>query len=315
VAPSAETAAADLVACRAAIRQHSRSFHIAAQLLPRRVRDAAVATYAFCRAADDAVDDAGTAAAARARHAATRQRLDRIYRGETVDTAAGRVFARVVAATGIPREEPDALLDGMAQDLDPVRIPDEDALLLYCYRAAGVVGRMMSRIMGRDDAEALGRAVHLGIAMQLTNIARDVGEDAARDRVYLPSTWLLEVDGSVADVLAARASASTRRVTHRILALAESYYDSGIAGIALLPASCRPAILSAALLYRAIGRRVAARDGDGVTRRARVSTIRKAALIAVAAARCTFDPRLRPGAARPGTSALHGPLRRAGIPL
>jgi 15-cis-phytoene synthase len=310
---SLEIEAADLVACRAAIRQRSQSFYAASRLLPAHVRDAAVATYAFCRAADDAVDDPGDANALRARHAATRRRLDRIYRGETVDTASGRAFASVVAAAGIPKEEPDALLDGMAQDLDPVRIPDADALLLYAYRAAGVVGRMMSRIMGRHDAEALSRAAHLGIAMQLTNIARDVGEDARRDRVYLPSAWLAEADGSVGDVLAAQPSAPVRRTTHRVLALAGDYYRSGIAGIGMLPPSCRPAILSAALLYRAIGHRVAARDGDGVTSRARVSTTGKAALIAVAAVRCGLDPRLRTRAPRPDTSALDAPLRRTGI--
>ena len=313
MAQPAELAAADLAACQAAIRQHSRSFSAASRLLPRRVRDAAVATYAFCRAADDAVDDAVTAAAARVRHAETRQRLDRIYQGTPVDTASGRAFAQVVASAAIPREEPEALLDGMAQDLDPVRIADEDALLLYAYRAAGVVGRMMSRIMGRGDAEALGRAVHLGIAMQLSNIARDVGEDARRDRVYLPSTWLVEAGGRAADVLAAQPSAPVRRATHRVLVLAEAYYASGIAGVGMLPASCRPAILSAALLYRAIGRQVAARDGDGVTARARVSAPRKAALIAVAAVRCALDPRLRPRAARPDTSGLYRPLQRAGI--
>ncbi len=311
--PLAETAAVDLAACHAVIREHSRSFYAASRLLPKNVRDAAVATYAFCRAADDAVDDPGTAAAVQARHAATRRRLDRIYRGESVDTASGRAFALVVADVGIPREEPEALLDGMAHDLGPVRIPDADALLLYCYRAAGVVGRMMSRIMGRGDAEALGRAVHLGIAMQLTNIARDVGEDARSDRVYLPSVWLAEAGGSAADVLAARVSAPVRRTTHRVLALAETYYESGIAGIGLLPRRCRPAILSAALLYRAIGRRVAARDGDGVTSRARVRTSRKVALIAVAVARCALDARLRPGAARPDMSVLHAPLQRVGI--
>jgi len=309
----ADTHAADLVACHTAIRQHSRSFYAASRLLPRRVRDAAVATYAFCRAADDAVDDAATAAAARTRHAEIRRRLDRIYAGATVDTASGRAFARVVATARIPRAEPEALLDGMAQDLETVRLADEDALLLYCYRAAGVVGCMMSRIMGRDDAEALRRAVHLGIAMQLTNIARDVGEDASRDRVYLPSTWLAEAGGSTADVLARRPTPPIRRVTHRVLELAEAYYDSGIAGIALLPASCRPAILAAALLYREIGRRVAARDDDGITSRTRVSAPRQVALLALAVARCVFDPRLRARAARPDTTALHGPLQRAGI--
>jgi phytoene synthase len=104
-----------------------------------------------------------------------------------------------------------------------------------------------------------------------------------------------------------------RRTTHRVLALAETYYESGIAGIGLLPRRCRPAILSAALLYRAIGRRVAARDGDGVTSRARVRTSRKVALIAVAVTRCALDARLRPGAARPDMSVLHAPLQRVGI--
>jgi 15-cis-phytoene synthase len=310
----AESAAADLAHCHAAIRQHSRSFYAASRLLPARVRDAAVATYAFCRAADDAVDEVGSVSDARMRHAAVRRRLDRIYRsGEPVDTASGRAFALVVAAAGIPRDEPEALLDGMAQDLGPVRISDEDALLLYCYRAAGVVGRMMSRIMDRSDAAALSRAVHLGIAMQLTNIARDVGEDTTRDRIYLPSAWLAEAGGSEAEVLAARATPAVRRVTLRVLGLAETYYDSGIAGIGMLPASCRPAIMSAALLYRAIGRRVAARDGDGVTERARVSGIGKVALIGVAAMRCAIDPRLRPRTARPDTSILDAPLRRTGV--
>jgi 15-cis-phytoene synthase len=313
VPSAAETTAADLAACHAAIRRHSQSFYAASRLLPARVRDAAVATYAFCRAADDAVDEAGTAADARARHAEIRQRLDRIYRGGIVDGASGRAFARVVSASRIPRDEPEALLDGMAQDLDRVRIADEQALLVYCYRAAGVVGRMMSRIMGRDDPEALGRAVHLGIAMQLTNIARDVGEDARRDRVYLPSTWLVEAGGTPADVMAARPGPAVRAATCRVLALAEAYYASGIAGIGMLPASCRPAILAAALLYRAIGRKVAARDGDGVTTRARVSTPRKLALIGRALVRCALDPRLRGHAARADTSALHAPLRRAGI--
>jgi phytoene synthase len=313
MAPSADVHPADLAACETAIRRHSRSFHAASRLLPAGVRAGAVATYAFCRAADDAVDEAGSEASARARLETVRRRLERIYADEVVDTASGRAFARVVIAAGIPRDEPEALLDGMAQDLGPVRIADEDALLLYCYRAAGVVGCMMSRIMGRHDADALTRAVHLGVAMQLTNICRDVGEDAGRDRVYLPAAWLAQAGGSADDVLAPAPSGPVREVTLRLLDLAETYYASGIAGIGLLPASCRPAILSAALLYRAIGRRVAARGGDGVTARARVSGPRKAGLIVAAGARCLLDPRLRPHAHRPETSALHAALRRAGV--
>lgn len=311
--PPSDGAAADVAACHEAIRRHSRSFYAASRLLPGAVRDGAVATYAFCRAADDAVDDAGSRAEAERRHAATRRELDRIYGGEPAISAAGRAFGRVVAACGIPRAEPEALLDGMAQDLRTVRIGDEEELLLYCYRAAGVVGCMMSRIMGRPETEALARAVHLGIAMQLTNIARDVGEDARNDRVYLPAAWLAEAGGSPAEVLRGVPSAPIRRVTLRVVDLADRYYASGIAGIGLLPPPCRPAILSAALLYRAIGHTVRARAGDGVSSRARVGAARKGALMAVALARCVLDPRLRRRSARPDADALQAPLRRVGV--
>lgn len=302
----------DLAACREVIRVHSKSFHAASRLLPPDVRDAAVATYAFCRGADDDVDDAGSPDAARERHARTRRRLAALYAGEPMDTPVGRSFAWVVRSRAIPREEPDALLDGMAQDMGLVRVADEESLLLYCYRAAGVVGRMMSRIMGRSDAAALRRAVDLGIAMQLTNIARDVGEDAARGRVYLPGSWLAEAGSSFDEVLTRTPAPGVLAANRRVLALAEGYYASGIGGIALLPARCRPAILAAALLYRAIGRKVAARDGDGVTERARVGGVTKLGLLASALARSTLDPRLR---AQPHDhdAALHAPLRRAGL--
>ena len=167
--------------------------------------------------------------------------------------------------------------------------------------------------MGRADAEALVRAAHLGIAMQLTNIARDVGEDAGRDRVYLPGTWLAEAGGSAAELLAHGATPAIRCATRRVLERAESYYRSGIAGIALLPPSCRPGILSAALLYRAIGRRVAGRGGDGVTGRARIGVAGKVGLMAAALARSLVDPRLGSWCPRPDAEPLHAPLRRLGV--
>jgi len=337
----AEPSAADLAACRAVIRTCSRSFDAASRLLPPDVRAAAVATYAFCRAADDDVDEAGSLADATRRHQARRERLARIYAGQPADAPADRAFAWVVQRAGIPRREPEALLDGMADDLGPRRVADLDELLLYCWRAAGVVGAMMSRIMGRGDAVALRHAVDLGIAMQLSNVARDVGEDAGRGRVYLPATWLTAAGSSPDEVLAlgaspeptarvepptvARASGASaatpgpavRAVTHRLLALAERYYASGIDGIRLLPPSCRPAILSAALLYRAIGRGVRARDGDGVSARVRVGTAAKLGLVGVALGRCLVDPRLRGGgrcAAGSDAAALHAALARAGVP-
>ena len=305
------TSAEDLAFCDEVIRRNSRSFHVASRLLPRAVRERAIATYAFCRGADDDVDrDDGDP---RARHLATRARLDRLYAGFPVDEPVGRAFASVVASAGIPREEPLALLDGMAQDLGVVRMANVDELLVYAWRAAGVVGRMMSRIMGRSDDEALRRAVDLGIGMQLTNVARDVGEDAARDRVYLPADWLAEAGSSLDEVLSRRPTPGVLATNRRVLALAERYYESGIDGIRLLPARCRPAILTAALTYREIGRRVLARGGDGVSSRVAVPDARKLALVAAACARCLLDPRLRGEVREPHRAELRAPLERAGL--
>jgi len=200
----AEPRAADLAACRAVIRACSRSFYAASCLLPRDVRDAAIATYAFCRAADDDVDEAGSLADAAARHRLRRERLARIYAGRPDDAPADRAFAWVVRHAGIPRSEPEALLDGMADDLGPRRVADLDELLCYAWRAAGVVGAMMSRIMGRPDDLALRRAVDLGIAMQLTNIAR--GSAAAPS-----SRWSGSRSGAVSSIrgCAATAGATT----------------------------------------------------------------------------------------------------------
>lgn len=306
---------ADFAACREVIRTNSRSFSAASRLLPSDVRDAAVATYAFCRGADDDVDTAADAADARTRHRATRERLARLYEGAAMPTPVGRAFQWVIQRHGIPREEPEALLDGMEQDLGEVRVADDEALLLYCYRAAGVVGRMMSRIMGRSDPAALRRAVDLGIAMQLTNVCRDVGEDARRDRVYVPLAWLRQAGADVDEVLAARPSAAISSVTLRVLGLADQYYESGIGGIGLLPARCRPAILAAAYVYREIGREVARRGGDGVSGRAVVSSRRRASLLLLAVLRSWTSPRLRSGATTTHSAELHAPLRRAGLRL
>ncbi len=250
----------DLAHCAEVIRLHSRSFWAASRLLPSGVREKAIATYAFCRLADDDVDAPGPGSPEQ-RHRRTRSTLERIYDGQIPDVASARAFAWVVSAAEIPVEEPTALLDGMEQDLGVVRIESVDDLLGYAYRAAGVVGRMMARIMGCADDEALRDAADLGIAMQLTNIGRDVREDAARDRIYLPGSWLEEADGSFADVLATPFGPSVARANQRVLALADEHYERGIRGIGRLPRRCRPAILAAALLYREIGNEVRRRGG------------------------------------------------------
>jgi phytoene synthase len=182
------TGRADLVACRQVIAQHSRSFALASTLLGPVARDHAAAVYAWCRGADDAIDlaPADRVAAALAEE---RAELERIYSGAP-RTLAGRAFAAVVAERRIPRAYPAALLDGMAMDVADTRYDTDEDLFTYCYRVAGVVGLIMCHVLGLSDDRALVPATHLGIAMQLTNICRDVGEDWQRGRLYLPDTVL-----------------------------------------------------------------------------------------------------------------------------
>ncbi|MDA0962938.1 MAG: squalene/phytoene synthase family protein, partial [Proteobacteria bacterium] len=166
-------APADMEACREAIRHGSLSFHAASRLLPARVRDPALALYAFCRLADDAVDLQTEKADAVLR---LRDRLDLVYAGRPRDAAADRAFAAVVEEFEMPRALPDALLEGLAWDAEGRRYSDISGLYAYSARVASAVGVMMTVLMRVRDADALARACDLGVAMQLTNIARDVRE-------------------------------------------------------------------------------------------------------------------------------------------
>ncbi len=277
-----DPAAADLDACRSLIRTGSRSFFTASLLLPRRVRDPAYALYAFCRLADDAVDETG-------QHlnevAGLRQRLDRIYDGRPLAAPADRAFARVVADHAMPKALPAALLEGLQWDADGRRYHTLSELYAYAARVAGSVGAMMTVLMGVRRSSILARACDLGVAMQLTNIARDVGEDARAGRVYLPLCWLREAGIDVEAWLARPAfTPALGQVVDRLLKVADALYRRSVPGIGGLPAVCRPAILAARLLYAEIGCEVARRGHDSVSSRAVVGLSRKLALVSGAAA-------------------------------
>jgi len=271
----------DALACRAWIATHSRSFYLSSLLLPRRVREASWALYAFCRRADDAVDEKGDRAA---RVASLRARLDAVYKNVEKPTSSNeidRAFAAVVARYRIPRALPSALLDGMAMDLAQDRYRTVEELYVYCFRVASVVGLMMTQVMGYARPDALYRACDLGIAMQLTNIARDVGEDAGRGRVYLPDEILRDAGTSADEVVAARdASPPLREAVRRLLALADAHYAAADRGVPLLPRGCRLAIASSRRIYAAIGDDLRRAGHDSITRRARTSTARKLWLVA-----------------------------------
>ena len=275
---------ADRAACRAAIRAGSRSFFAASLLLPARVREPAYGLYAFCRQADDAVDGAPTAARRRAAVGRLEARLARACAGRPADHPADRALAAVMAAHAIPEALPRALLEGLAWDAEGRRYADLPALTAYAARVAGTVGAMMTLIMGRRAPDVLARALDLGVAMQFTNIARDVGEDARAGRLYLPLAWMREAGLDPEAWLAAPVhSAALAGVVARLLAEADRLHARAQAGIAALPADCRPAIRAAGLIYAEIGRAVAANGHDAVGARARVGTPRKLALLARAA--------------------------------
>jgi phytoene synthase len=263
----------DLVRCADILRAGSRSFHVASRLLPPRVRAPVAALYAFCRVADDAVDlDPDP----RRRVAQLRERLDRAYRGRPLAHPVDRAFADVVASYLVPRAVPEALIEGLAWDAEGRDCPDLPSLEAYAMRVAGTVGVMMALVMGVRDPHALARACDLGVAMQFTNVARDIGEDARRGRLYLPRDWLAAagVDAH-AFLREPRYDERVRACVERLLETADRLYARGAAGIAALPRDCRQAIRAAASIYAEIGRRLARDRIDPTAERAVVSTGRK----------------------------------------
>lgn len=268
---------ADLDHCRAAIRAGSLSFHAASKLLPARVRDPALALYAFCRLADDAVDGTAHPQAAVRRLS---ERLEAVYAGRPANAPADRAFAAVAEAHEMPRALPEALLEGLAWDAEGRRYETLGDLRAYAARVAGSVGAMMCVLMEVRDHRALARACDLGLAMQLTNVARDVGEDARMGRLYLPRDWLAEA-GLDPDAWLARPSASPAlaSVVRRLLAEADRLYRRAEPGIGLLPLAARPGIWAARLVYAGIGPAVR-RAGCDPSRRGRTTRGFKATRLA-----------------------------------
>jgi 15-cis-phytoene synthase len=269
---------ADVAHCRHLLRDGSRTFFAASLILPAALRAPSAGLYAFCRVADDAIDGGPAGAAALSQ---LRARLEGAYRGEPQDHAVDRVFADTVVRGAIPKEIPQALLEGFSWDVAGRRYDSLADLERYAVRVAGTVGLMMALLMGVREAAALAGACDLGIAMQLTNVARDVGEDARNGRLYLPLEWLRE-EGIDPDAWLARPThtAALARVVARLLRVADSLYTSAEPHLNALPASCRPGMRAARLLYAEIGREVARRQFDSVNGRAVITWHRKARILA-----------------------------------
>ncbi len=286
--PTVEVDPALLAECHAIMRRHAKSFSRAARFLPRRLHDPVAVLYAFCRIADDSVDLAETPAAAQAAADLLIAELDDGCPARPVV----RAFKRWVDTRPLARRAAHELVRGIASDVGRVRMDTDADLLRYAYRVAGTVGLMMCSVFGVDDADAQAFAIDLGIAMQLTNICRDVKEDAANDRVYLPRERLEKVGTSPDALVEGRAAATAiAPVVLDLLAMADHYYASAERGMPYLPTEARTAILAASRLYQAIGFELRLIGGDTLRGRAVVPrgmkawhvarALRTAAMIAV----------------------------------
>lgn len=274
------------------IKEHSRSFYFASILLPKVFRYDVRVVYAWCRLNDDAIDEAPNLDAAKEQLSLLQEKLERVYahvegfnarvgevkhdQGHTETLADAKLdllereMVRIVAHYSIPRAYFDSLLAGMWQDTQPMVLKTVEELVIYAYRVAGVVGLVMAHIMGVRQESAVRGALQLGVAMQLTNIARDIKEDWGRSRRYVPA----ELDPALGDYAPPQhlnpsesQALALKGASLQLLSVAEKLYDEADQAISDLPPGCRPAIRAALIVYRQIGRLIARGQVDPLERR------------------------------------------------
>jgi phytoene synthase len=292
------------------IAQGSKSFAMAARLFDRRTRARAMLLYAWCRHCDDQIDGQELGLPQRQPDRALQEeRLQALHRqtrsamaGEAQQGAAFQSFQRVVSECDIPARYPLELLDGFAMDVRGERYRNLNDTLRYCYHVAGTVGAMMACAMGVTDYATLVRGIHLGIALQLTNIARDVMDDASVGRLYLPADWLEEAQVTPEPASVLEEPDRVAHVVRRLLDAAEPYYASARHGVVRLPYRSAWAVNAAARVYREIGSLVRRRGSEAWSTRTSASNGRKLTLLLGAGMEVGLL-KLRGGAAQPPAPA------------
>ncbi len=265
--------------CQEKAAASGSSFYYSFRFLSAKRRRAIIAFYAFCREVDDIADECHDTALARTKLAWWRAEIGRLYDG-TPGHPVTLALAEAIIPFHLPQDAFEQIIDGMEMDLDfangqAVRYPDFKSLRLYCHRVAGVVGEVAASIFGISDRATLKYANKLGLAFQLTNIIRDVGEDARRDRIYLPADELAQFGVTASDLIQARMSDNFRRLmafqTERAL---QTYAEA----MALLPAADRkaqrPGLIMAAI-YHALLEEIRADGFQVLDRRTSLTPMRK----------------------------------------
>ncbi len=267
-------AAADHAYCQEKAAASGSSFYYSFRFLTPDRRRAITAFYAFCREVDDIADECRDTGVARTKLAWWRDEVVRLYAG-TPTHPVMLALHEAVEPFHLPQQAFEQIIDGMEMDLGRVRYADFKALRLYCHRVAGVVGEVAALIFGISDRITLNYANKLGLAFQLTNILRDVGEDARRDRIYLPREELARFNVSEDDLLHARTSENFRDLMEFQYQRAEQTYAEALA---LLPATDRKAQLPGlimAAIYRALLQKIRNGEFQVLDRRMSLTPLRK----------------------------------------
>ena len=275
---------------RAVLSKHARTFNLASFFLSKTQKDDAAIVYAFCRTIDDLVDEAEDPERGR-QHIAE---LTEMLQGNRSPSPLARAFMDVADRRDIPLQAAHDLMEGVVSDVGEVTVKTDAELVQYGYAVAGTVGLMMCGVIGVDQEWALAHAIDLGIGMQITNICRDVMEDASLGRIYVPTQRLVAAGISPEALRKGIVDPSQMApVIEDLLALADLYYASGDQGMPAIPARPRLAICAASRVYREIGVELSRRDHDVTLGRTVVPGWRKVQCVAQAigyAMRCRGLP-------------------------
>jgi phytoene synthase len=277
--------------CRRVTQQASKTFYWGSMFLPPSKRRAIWAVYAFCRVVDDIVDevpDLVTASSGHLRGSSSPEQelhswhtsFERMYQhGGVCDGPIQLAWSDMLEHYAVPLAPALDLLQGVSMDLSHIRYTTFDELYLYCYRVAGTVGLLTSPIFGYQDEAALTHAVDLGVALQLTNILRDIGEDVRRDRIYLPQDEMQQFGYCENELMDGVINDAFRNLIRFQITRAEDYYERAQFGIALLSGDCRLAVRLSSSLYHAILDRIRLNHYNVFTKRASVPLKTKLAAI------------------------------------
>jgi phytoene synthase len=260
--------------CQQKAAQSGSSFYYSFLFLPAERRRAITAVYAFCREVDDVVDETTDPGVARTKLDWWRQETTNVYRG-TPQHPVARELAHVVHTYRIDESELQEVIDGMSMDLEFNAYPDFEGLKVYCHKVAGVVGILAAKIFGYEDARTLGYAEHLGLAFQLTNIIRDVGEDARRNRIYLPLHELAKFGVTSEQILKGEETEGFRELMQFQFTRANGYYDRALAELPKVDRKAqRPGLVMAAI-YRTLLTEIRNDNFHVLSRRTALTPVRK----------------------------------------